>query len=72
MDDLRRLKGSANRTSSGNISLGPASMLSSRSNSGRRGPMPGGFLGPREDSTASSRSGTPTTRENTSHSNAFR
>jgi len=71
MDDLRRLKGSANRTSSGNISLGPASMLSSRSNSGRRGPMPGGFLGPREDSTASSRSGTPTTRENTSHSNAF-
>ncbi|KAF4997827.1 hypothetical protein FGRMN_3575 [Fusarium graminum] len=71
MDDLRRLKGSANRTSSGNISLGPASMLSSRSNSGRRGPMPGGFLGPREDSTASSRSGTASTRENTSHSNAF-
>ncbi|KAJ4264772.1 hypothetical protein NW762_005015 [Fusarium torreyae] len=71
MDDLRRLKGSANRTSSGNISLGPASMLSSRSNSGRR-MGPGGFLGPRgEDSAASSRTGTPPTRENTSHSNAF-
>jgi translation initiation factor 4G len=71
MDDLRRLKGSANRTSSGNISLGPASMLSSRSNSGRR-MGPGGFLGPRgEDSATSSRTGTPPTRENTSHSNAF-
>ena len=72
MDDLRRLKGSANRTTSGNISLGPASMLSSRSNSGRR-MGPGGFLGPRgEDSATSSRTGTPPTRENTSHSNAFR
>ncbi|KPA44872.1 translation initiation factor 4g [Fusarium langsethiae] len=71
MDDLRRLKGSANRTTSGNISLGPASMLSSRSNSGRR-MGPGGFLGPRgEDSATSSRTGTPPTRENTSHSNAF-
>ncbi|KAF9777180.1 hypothetical protein IL306_004544 [Fusarium sp. DS 682] len=71
MDDLRRLKGSANRTSSGNISLGPASMLSSRSNSGRR-MGPGGYLGPRgEDSATSSRTGTPPTRENTSHSNAF-
>ncbi|RGP70512.1 translation initiation factor 4g [Fusarium longipes] len=71
MDDLRRLKGSANRTSSGNISLGPASMLSSRSNSGRRMGGPG-FLGPRgEDSATSSRTGTPPTRENTSHSNAF-
>ncbi|KAL3593864.1 hypothetical protein FPOAC2_08165 [Fusarium poae] len=70
MDDLRRLKGSANRTSSGNISLGPTSMLSSRSNSGRR--MGPGFLGPRgEDSATSSRTGTPPTRENTSHSNAF-
>ncbi|KAG5756096.1 hypothetical protein H9Q70_001299 [Fusarium xylarioides] len=71
MDDLRRLKGSANRTSSGNISLGPASMLSSRSNSGRR-MGPGGYLGSRgEDSATSSRTGTPPTRENTSHSNAF-
>jgi translation initiation factor 4G len=72
MDDLRRLKGSANRTSSGPISLGPASMLSSRSNSGRR-LGPGGYLGrPGEDSGASSRTGTPPTRENTSHSNTFR
>ncbi|KAJ3461799.1 hypothetical protein MRS44_010352 [Fusarium solani] len=71
MDDLRRLKGSANRTSSGPISLGPASMLSSRSNSGRR-LGPGGYLGrPGEDSGASSRTGTPPTRENTSHSNTF-
>ncbi|RSM02509.1 hypothetical protein CEP52_007976 [Fusarium oligoseptatum] len=71
MDDLRRLKGSANRTSSGPISLGPASMLSSRSNSGRR-MGPGGYLGrPGEDSGASSRTGTPPTRENTSHSNTF-
>ncbi|KAM5382640.1 hypothetical protein ACJZ2D_002430 [Fusarium nematophilum] len=71
MDDLRRLKGSANRTLSGNVTLGPASMLSSRSNSGRR-LGPGGYLGrPGEDSGASSRTGTPPTRENTSHSNAF-
>ncbi|RSL39126.1 hypothetical protein CEP53_014296, partial [Fusarium sp. AF-6] len=71
MDDLRRLKGSASRTSSGPISLGPASMLSSRSNSGRR-MGPGGYLGrPGEDSGASSRTGTPPTRENTSHSNTF-
>ncbi|KAI5460008.1 hypothetical protein BGZ63DRAFT_425960 [Mariannaea sp. PMI_226] len=71
MDDLRRLKGSANRTSSGNISLGPTSMFSSRSHSGRR-LGPGGSLGrPGEDSGASSRTGTPPTRENTSHSNAF-
>ncbi|KAF4441501.1 translation initiation factor 4G [Fusarium austroafricanum] len=70
MDDLRRLKGSANRPSSG-ITLGPTSMLSSRSNSGRR-MGPGGYLGPRgEDSATSSRTGTPPTRENTSHSNAF-
>lgn len=72
MDDLRRLKGSASRTSSGNVTLGPTSMFSSRSNSGRR-MGPGGSLGrPGEDSGASSRTGTPPTRENTSHSNAFR
>ncbi|KAF7538763.1 hypothetical protein G7Z17_g12573 [Cylindrodendrum hubeiense] len=71
MDDLRRLKGSANRTSSGNVMLGPTSMFSSRSNSGRR-LGPGGSLGRAgEDSGASSRTGTPPTRENTSHSNAF-
>ncbi|KAH7160076.1 hypothetical protein B0J13DRAFT_581143 [Dactylonectria estremocensis] len=71
LDDLRRLKGSANRASSGNVMLGPTSMFSSRSNSGRR-LGPGGSLGRAgEDSGASSRTGTPPTRENTSHSNAF-
>lgn len=69
-DDLRRLKGSANRSSSGNMTLGPTSMFSSRSNSGRR-MGPGGALGrPGEDSGASSRTGTPPNRENSS-SNAF-
>ncbi|KAI9167359.1 LOW QUALITY PROTEIN: Eukaryotic translation initiation factor 4 gamma [Paramyrothecium foliicola] len=71
MDDLRRLKGSASRLSSQSMTLGPTSMFSSRSNSGRR-LGPGGSLGrPGEDSGASSRTGTPPTRENTSHSNAF-
>jgi translation initiation factor 4G len=71
MDDLRRLKGSASRLSSQNMTLGPTSMFSSRSNSGRR-LGPGGSLGrPGEDSGASSRTGTPPTRDNTSHSNAF-
>ncbi|GKT87950.1 translation initiation factor 4G [Colletotrichum tofieldiae] len=68
MDDLRRLKGSTSRAASGNISLGPTSMFSSRSNSGRR-LGPGGSLGrPGEDSGASSRTGTPPT---TQHTNAF-
>ncbi|RFU71755.1 mif4-like, type 1 2 3, partial [Trichoderma arundinaceum] len=60
MDDLRRLKGSSvNRTSSSNVTLGPTSMLSSRSNSGRRF-GPGGALGrPGDDSNSSSRAGTP-------------
>ncbi|KAJ6444655.1 plasma membrane channel protein [Purpureocillium lavendulum] len=71
MDDLRRLKGSASRTSSQNVTLGPTSMFSSRSNSGRR-LGPGGSLGrPGEDSGASSRTGTPPTRDTTSNSNAF-
>ena len=71
MDDLRRLKGSANRTLSGNVTLGPTSMFASRSNSGRR-LGPGGSLGrPGEDSGASSRTGTPPTRD-ASHANAFR
>ena len=72
MDDLRRLKGNSNRASSGNMTLGPSSMLGSRSNSGRR-LGPGGALGrPGEDSGASSRTGTPPVRDNSSHSNAFR
>lgn len=71
MDDLRRLKGSASRTSSQNVTLGPTSMFSSRSNSGRR-LGPGGALGrPGEDSGASSRTGTPPTRDSASNSNAF-
>ena len=72
MDDLRRLKGNSNRASSGNMTLGPSSMLGSRSNSGRR-LGPGGALGrPGDDSGASSRTGTPPVRDNSSHSNAFR
>lgn len=72
MDDLRRLKGTASRTTSGHVTLGPNSSLGSRSNSGRR-MGPGGSLGrPGEDSGASSRTGTPPNRDSTSHSNAFR
>jgi translation initiation factor 4G len=72
MDDLRRLKGSASRTASQTVTLGPTSMFSSRSNSGRR-LGPGGSLGrPGEDSGASSRTGTPPTRDSTSNTNAFR
>ncbi|PFH61788.1 hypothetical protein XA68_16216 [Ophiocordyceps unilateralis] len=71
MDDLRRLKGSASRTPSQNVTLGPQSMFSSRSNSGRR-LGPGGALGrPGEDSGASSRTGTPPTRDSTSNTNTF-
>ncbi|KAH7313310.1 hypothetical protein B0I35DRAFT_480008 [Stachybotrys elegans] len=68
MDDLRRLKGSASRTASSHMTLGPTSMFASRSNSGRR-LGPGGSLGrPGDDSGASSRTGTPPVREN---NNAF-
>jgi len=71
MDDLRRLKGSATRMTSANVTLGPQSMFASRSNSGRRGLHPGGALGRAgEDSGASSRTGTPPTRD-PSTSNAF-
>jgi translation initiation factor 4G len=72
MDDLRRLKGSANRASSQNISLGPTSMFSSRSNSGRRLGPGGSLTRGNEDSAASSRTGTPPTRETHSSTNAFR
>ncbi|RYP03909.1 hypothetical protein DL764_004825 [Monosporascus ibericus] len=70
MDDLRRLKGGANRASSSNVTLGPTSMFGSRSNSGRR-LGPGGSLSHRgpEDSGASSRTGTPPVKE--SSTNAF-
>lgn len=71
MDDLRRLKTSINRSSSQSMTLGPTSMFSSRSNSGRR-MGPGGSLGrPGEDSGASSRAGTPPVRDNNTNSNAF-
>ncbi|KAI1143972.1 hypothetical protein F5Y05DRAFT_12891 [Hypoxylon sp. FL0543] len=71
MDDLRRLKGGANRTSSSNVTLGPMSMLNSRSNSGRR-LGPGGSLSRgAEDSGASSRTGTPPVRDTQSSTNSF-
>lgn len=70
MDDLRRLKGSANRTSSQNISLGPTSMFSSRSNSGRRLGPGGSLTRGAEDSGASSRTGTPPSQQQST--NAFR
>lgn len=64
MDDLRRLKGSLNRTSSQNVTLGPTSMFASRSNSGRR-MGPGGSLGrPGDESGLSSRAATPPTNTN--------
>jgi translation initiation factor 4G len=74
IDDLRRLKGSSSRTSSQNPSFGPTSMFNSRSNSGRRMGGPGGAFGRAgEDSGASSRTGTPPTRDRDSvaHANAF-
>jgi translation initiation factor 4G len=75
MDDLRRLKGSSSRTSSQNpTAFGPTSMFNSRSNSGRRLGGPGGAFGRAgEDSGASSRTGTPPTRDRDSvaHTNAF-
>ncbi|RDW70060.1 hypothetical protein BP5796_08457 [Coleophoma crateriformis] len=77
MDDLRRLtnKGGANRQSSANMSFGPTSMFSSRSNSGRKMGGPGGALSRGgEDSGASSRTGTPPQqkeKESATSANAF-
>lgn len=59
MDDLRRLKGSASRAASGNVTLGPTSMFNSRSNSGRRMGPGGSLTRGAEDSGSSSRTGTP-------------
>lgn len=68
MDDLRRLK-SGSRGPAGGVTLGPNSMLASRSNSGRRPGGPGGSLGRSGDNSgATSRTGTPPTRES---ANAF-
>jgi translation initiation factor 4G len=76
MDDLRRLtnKG-ASRAASQQMSFGPTSMFSSRSNSGRK-MGPGGSLSRTgEDSGASSRTGTPPQqkeKESATSANAFR
>ncbi|KAH8158345.1 hypothetical protein CIB48_g9897 [Xylaria polymorpha] len=71
IDDLRRLKGGASRPSSTNLTLGPMSMLNSRSNSGRR-LGPGGALSRgADDSGASSRTGTPPVRETPTSTNSF-
>lgn len=63
MDDLRRLGVKANSrqaSQAGPVSLGPTSMFSSRSNSGRKPLGPGsGLTRGGEDSGASSRTGTP-------------
>lgn len=74
-DDLRRLK--TGRTQTQPMSFGPSSMFGSRSSSGRRNLGPGGNLvRGGDDSTASSRTGTPPAgkkeeKENTSSINAF-
>jgi translation initiation factor 4G len=73
MDDLKKLTRGARSANQGSgLSLGPSSMLGSRSNSGRKG------LGPlsrgADDSGASSRTGTPPVKEKESaaHINAYR
>ena len=75
MDDLRRLtnKGSANRQSSSQMSFGPTSLFSSRSNSRKAGPS-GSQSRTGEDSGASSRTGTPPQQKEkvSSSVNAFR
>ncbi|KAL2068283.1 hypothetical protein VTL71DRAFT_16381 [Oculimacula yallundae] len=71
MDDLRRLTNkNTNRASSQQMSFGPTSMFSSRSNSGRK-MGPGGSLSRTgEDSGASSRTGTPPHKEKESATSA--
>ena len=71
MDELRRLRAPSNRPSSQNVSFGPTSMFNSRSNSGRRLAPGGAFGRAGEDSGASSRTGTPPTRDSVAHTNAF-
>ena len=71
MDDLRRLKGSANRSSTHNMSLAPSTLLQSRSNSGRSRLGPGGSLNrANDDGTSGSRTGTPVQQRHSSN-NAF-
>ncbi|KAI0447983.1 hypothetical protein F4803DRAFT_567615 [Xylaria telfairii] len=71
IDDLRRLKGGASRPSSTNLTLGPMSMLNSRSNSGRRLGPGGALTRGADDSGASSRTGTPPVRETPTSTNSF-
>jgi translation initiation factor 4G len=77
IDDLRRLnRGSSGRNTGSTGSLGPPSMLGSRSNSGRNNSRlgPGGNLKGGDDSGNSSRTNTPPVKakqESTSHINAF-
>lgn len=73
MDDLRRLtnKNAVNRQASQQMSFGPTSMFSSRSNSGRK---MGSMRGLGDDSGPSSRTGTPPQqkeKESATSSNAF-
>lgn len=77
-DDLRRLgnRNARNPSHTGTGSLGPPSMLGARTNSGRRGLGPGGLIN-RDDSNASSRTGTPPAqkekeKKDESSTNAFR
>ncbi|TID25046.1 hypothetical protein E6O75_ATG04251 [Venturia nashicola] len=70
MDDLKKLARGASNRSSGPGSLGPSSLLGSRSSSGRRGLGP--MSGRGDDSGASSRTGTPPVKEKpTSSMNAY-
>ncbi|KAI0166062.1 hypothetical protein GGR57DRAFT_488926 [Xylariaceae sp. FL1272] len=71
MDDLRRLKGGASRQTTTNLTLGPMSMLGSRSNSGRRLGPGGALTRGADDSGASSRTGTPPVKEAPSSTNSF-
>lgn len=76
MDDLRKLsKGASGRNLSNSpAQLGPSSMFTSRSSSGRKGLGPSGLMRGGEESGASSRTATPPTqkdKESTNHVNSF-
>lgn len=74
IDDLKRLTRGGRNTSQGSgPSLGPTSMLGSRSSSGRKGGL-GPLARGAEDSGASSRTNTPPVKEkeSTAHINAYR
>lgn len=67
MDDLKKLTGRARQNPATGSSLGPSSLLSGRSGSGRRG------LGPprTDDSGPSSRTGTPPVKESITSKNTY-